>query len=177
MVISDRYSRQVFTLNARSTSLPVELVEWPNQAGLRKAFANAGIPRVLFLQPGAEPPSPLGVDEGWVRMDATDDEVDQCARTVLERLVTREPIESMGECVWSHRGRAIRLTRLRAPVFGELVAQRGTTVTHERLAEVGWPGEPVSLGALDTAIQRIRDELIGTGLQIRTVRCVGYALA
>jgi hypothetical protein len=167
----------VFTLTVRSTSLPVELVDWPTQAGLRKALANAGIPRVLLVQPRAEPPTPLGVDEGWVRMDATDDEVDQCARTVLGRLVTTEPIESIGECLWSHRGRAIQLTRLRAPVFGELVAQRGTTVTHERLAAVGWPGEPVNLAALDTAIQRIRDELVGTGLHIRTTRCVGYALA
>lgn len=176
-MISERYSRRVFTLTPRSTSLPVELVEWPTQNGLRKALANAGISRVLLVQPGEEPPTPLGVDEGWVRMDATDDEVDQCARTVLERLVTSEPIESMGECVWSHRGRTIRLTRLRAPVFGELVARRGTTVTHERLAAVGWPGEPLNLLALDTAIQRIRDELVGTGLHIRTIRCVGYALA
>ena len=167
----------MFTLTSRSTTLPVELVEWSTQTRLRKALANAGIPRVLLVQPGAEPPTPLGVDEGWVRMDATDDEVDQCARTVLERLATSEPVESTGACVWSHRGRMIRLTPLRAPVFGELVAQRGTTVTHERLAAVGWPGEPLNLVALDTAIQRIRDELVGTGLHIRTIRCVGYALA
>ncbi len=167
----------MFTLVARSTSLPVELVEWSTQAGLRKALANAGIPRVLLVPPGTEPPTPIGVDEGWVRTDATDDEIDQCARNVLERLVATEPIESMGECVWLHRGRAIRLTPLRAPVFGELVARRGTTVTHEQLTAVGWPGEPVNLVALDTAIQRIRDQLVGTGLHIRTIRCVGYALA
>jgi DNA-binding response OmpR family regulator len=110
-------------------------------------------------------------------MDATDEEVDQCARTVLERLVTSGPIESVGECVWSHLGRAFRLTRLQAPLFGELVAQRGATVTHERLTAVGWPGEPVNLVALDSAIQRIRDQLVGTGLYVRTIRCVGYALA
>ncbi len=176
-MMSNRYSRRMFTLVARSTSLPVELVEWSTQAGLRKALANAGIPRVLLVQPGIEPPSPLGVDEGWVRTDATDDEIDQCARDVLERLVTSAPIESLGACVWSHLGRPIRLTPLQASVFGELVARRGTTVTHERLTDVGWPGEPVNLVALDTAIQRIRDQLVGTGLHIRTIRCVGYALA
>jgi DNA-binding response OmpR family regulator len=132
---------------------------------------------VLLVQPGVEPPTPLGVDEGWVRIDATDDEIDQCARTVLERLETSEPIESLGECVWSHLGRPFRLTRLQASIFGELVARRGTIVTHERLTAVGWPGEPLNLVALDSAIQRIRDQLVGTGLHIRTVRCVGYALA
>jgi hypothetical protein len=167
----------VLTLAMRSTSLPVELVEWSTQAGLRKALANAGIPRVLLVEPGVDPPTPLGVDEGWVRKDATDDEVDECARTVLERLATTEPIESVGSCAWSHLGRSFRLTRLQATVFGELVAQRGTTVTHERLTAVGWPGEPVNLVALDSVIQRIRDRLVGTGLCVRTVRCVGYALA
>ncbi len=167
----------MLTLATRSTSLPVELVEWSTQAGLRKALANAGIPRVLLVEPGAELPTPLGVDEGWVRMDATDDEVDQCARTVLERLGRNAPIESIGECVWSHLGRAFRLTRLQAPIFGELVARRGETVTHERLTAIGWPGEPVNLVALDSAIQRMRDQLVGTGLFVRTIRCVGYALA
>lgn len=175
--MSNRYSRDVLTLAARSTSLPVELVEWSTQADLRKALANAGIPRVLLVQPGAQPPTPLGVDEGWVHMDATDDEVDECARTVLERLVTSAPIVSIDERVWCHRGREFRLTRLQALVFGELVAKRGTTVTHEELTAVGWPGEPVNLVALDSAIQRIREQLVGTGLSVRTVRCVGYALA
>jgi hypothetical protein len=155
----------------------VELVEWSTQAGLRKALANAGVPRVLLVEPGAEPPTPLGVDEGWVRMDATDDEVAECARTVLERLITSAPIESIGACVWSHLGRAFRLTRLQASVFGELMAHRGTTVTHEQLTAVGWPGAPVNLVALDSVIQRIRDQLVGTGLHVRTIRCVGYALA
>jgi hypothetical protein len=175
--MSDRYSDRVLTLALRSTSLPVELVEWPTQACLRKALANAGIPRVLLVQAGDEPPAPLGVDEGWVRMDATDDEIDQCARAVLERLATSDLINSMGDGVWSHLGCTFRLTPLQGHVFAELVAQRGTTVTHERLTAVGWPGKPVNLVALDSAIQRIREQLVGTGLHIRTVRCVGYALA
>jgi hypothetical protein len=175
--MSDRYSDRVLTLALRSTSLPVELVEWPTQAGLRKALANAGIPRVLLVQPADDPPTPLGVDEDWVTADAGDDEIDRCARALLERLSTRDAIESMGDGVWSHLGRSFRLTPIQGLVFAELVAQRGTTVTHERLTAVGWPGKPVNLVALDTAMQRIREQLVGTGLFVRTVRCVGYALA
>ncbi len=109
-------------------------------------------------------------------MNATDAEVEQCARDVLERLKASERIRFVAERVWSYSGRTFRLTRLQARLFAELVAHRGTTVTHDRLMAVGWPGEPVSHGSLDSALQRLREQLVGTGLHVRSTRCVGFAL-
>ena len=110
------------TLARRSTTLPVELVEWTDQSGLRRALANAGVPRVLLVDPGTEPPTLIGVDEGWVRVDATDDEIAECARAVLARLAARERIERVGDRAWSYLGRTFRLTRLQSRLFAELVA-------------------------------------------------------
>ena len=146
LAISVPYSRFGALACAPNHSLPVELVEWTEQPGLRRALANAGVPRVLLVHPEAEPPPTLGVDEGWVWMDATDAEVEQCARDVLDRLAASERVELVDERVWSYSGRTFRLTRLQARLFAELAAHRGTTVTHERLMAVGWPGEPVNHG-------------------------------
>ena len=161
---------------ARTTSLPVELVELTERSGLRKALANAGVPRILLVDPG-EPPPTLGVDEGWVSKDATDAEVEQCARDVLDRLAASARVEVVDERVWSYAGRPFRLTRLQARLFAELAAHRGTTVTHERLMSVGWPGEAVNHAAFDSAMQRLRDQLVGTGLHVRSSRGTGFALA
>ena len=70
---------------------------------------------MLAADPGTEPPTMVGVDEGWVRVDATDDEIAECARAVLARLAAHERIERVGDRVWSYLGRTFRLTRLQLP--------------------------------------------------------------
>ena len=42
---------------------------------------------------------------------------------------------------------------------------------------VGWQGEPVNQMSLDSAMQRLRDQLIGSGLFVRSRRGIGFALA
>lgn len=157
--------------------MPVELIEGADQAGLRRALANAGVPRILLIAPGSAPPAGLGVDEGWVPTDATDDEVEQCARNVLVRLAASNCVESVDERVWSYAGRSFRLTRLQARLFAELANHRSTIVTHERLMAVGWAGQPVNQMSLDSAMQRLRDQLVGTGLYVRSRRAIGFVLA
>lgn len=166
----------MLTLARRTTRLPVELVEWTEQPGLRRALANAGVPRVLLVDPGTAPPSALGVDEGWVRSDATDAEIDACARAVLARLVANDRIELVGDRVWSYLGRTVRLTQLQSRLFAELAASRGVTVSHQRLMVVGWQGKSVNHMSLDSAMQRLRDQLIGTGLCVRSRRGIGFVL-
>ena len=133
---------------------------------------------MLLVQADSLPPTTLGVDEGWVPADATDAEVEQCAREVLERLAASGKVEVhlVAERTWSCSSRTFRLSLLQARLFGELEAHRGTTVTHQRLMEVGWRGEPVPQWSLRSAIQRLREQLIGTGLHVRSARCVGFAL-
>ena len=160
----------------RSTSLPVELVEWPNQIGLREALAKAGVARVLLVEAGCEPPETLGVDEGWVWSNATDDEIDDCGRAVLDRLAATGRIERVDARTWSCSGLTFRLTPLRARLFAELAANRGSTVANEYLLTVGWPGRAVNPGSLESAVRRLRSQLIGTGLCVRSKRGVGFVL-
>ena len=169
--------RRVLTRARRTTSFPIELVEWTQPSWLRRALANAGVPRILLVAPGDSPPSNLGVDEAWLPMEATDAEVEQCARKLLERLAADNRVELIGERVWTYAGRTFRLTPLQARLFAELSAHRGIIVTHERLMAVGWKGEPVNHMSLDSAMRRLRDHLVGTGLCVRSRRTVGFVLA
>ena len=166
----------MLTLSQRSTPLPVELVEWPEQAGLRKALAHAGVPRVLLVDIASPLPPGLGVDEDWVWSNATDEHIAERARAVLRKLRRPALIERRTDGTWSHAGHVFRLPRLQARLLAELAEHRGTAVPRERLVEVAWPGRRASRRPLEVAIGRLRDGLVGTGLYVRPTRGVGYQL-
>ena len=151
-------------------------MEWPTQADLRKALAHSGVPRVLLVTVGTPPPV-LGVDEGWMWSDATDNDIDECADAVLARMRSAETVERGSDGTWSHAGCVFRLPLQQARLMEELAAHRGTPVPRRRLIEVAWPGQIVRRCAIDVAIGRLRDRLVGTGLCIRSARGIGYELA
>lgn len=166
----------VLDLASRTTSLPVELVEWPRQRGLRVALAKAGVARVLLVERGCEPPLSLAIDEAWVWSDATEDEIDACGRKVLDRLAVTTPIERLDEQTWSCQGLSFHLTPTGSRLFAELVARRGEAVANDRLIEVGWRGGRVTPWSVESAVRRLRTQLIGTGLCVRSKRGVGFVL-
>jgi Transcriptional regulatory protein, C terminal len=163
-------------LTDRATEWPLELVGWPHQAALRKALANAGVPRVLLVDSDATPPDSVGIDEGWVWASASDRQIDECARRVLEQLRDHLAIVRIDTQTWSVSDRRLRLTPLRARLFAELVEHRGDTVPYDRLIEIGWPGPSITRGALQIAVKRLREQLVGTGLCIRSTRGIGFLL-
>jgi len=166
----------VLDLANRTTSLPVELVEWPDQRGLRVALAKAGVARVLLVERGCEPPLTLAIDESWVWSDATEDEIDDCGRDMLDRLSASTPIERLDEQTWACLGLRFHLTPIGSRLFAELVASRGMAVANERLVEVGWRGGRVTPWSVESAVRRLRTQLIGTGLCVRSKRGVGFVL-
>jgi DNA-binding response OmpR family regulator len=172
----DQAVRPIPTLAHRSTLLPVELIEWDGPPGLRRALANAGVPRILLVERGTTPPISVGVDEAWLWSDVTDSELEHCAHAVLDRLRTGEQVERVDSRTWSYAGRAFRLSRLQARLFAELASSRGTTVARDRLLAAGWERSVPNQATLSSAIQRLRTQLVGTGLQVRSTRQIGFVL-
>ena len=168
---------RVIALAVKTLSCAVEVVEWPSQQALRRVLANAGVPRLLIVDRDTSAPDWIGIDETWVWSDASDEQLDQASRDLLARLGQDSTIERVGTYSWTSAGRVFCLTPLLARLFAELVAERGVTVTHERLMAAGWGQAAVAEHTLTDAVQRLRNQLVGTGLLIRTRRAVGFVLA
>jgi hypothetical protein len=70
-----------------TTDVAIACVPWPSEADRRADLARAGVPRLLFVEPGAAPPDLWDLDEDWVRVPATAEEVTLRASTLQSRLV------------------------------------------------------------------------------------------
>jgi hypothetical protein len=71
---------------AASPDVAIACVPWPSEADRRAALARAGVPRLLFVEPGAAPPDLWDLDEDWVRIPASAEEVTLRANTLESRL-------------------------------------------------------------------------------------------
>ena len=71
----------------------IACVPWPSEAHRRTELAQAGVPRLLFIEPGHAPPELWDLDEDWVRVPSSADEVTLRAATLRNRLAKRSPVE------------------------------------------------------------------------------------
>jgi DNA-binding response OmpR family regulator len=157
----------------------VELVRWPEQRTLRDRFARDGIPRLLLVAPGAEPPRSLAFDEGWLRRPVVESDLRararQLARTVA--MIERAP-PWIDERDQLHRGpNVVRLTPAEAAVARALLSAPGTVVERDALRQRLWPtADAPSLKAVDAVVYRLRRRVGAMHLHIRTVRSRGFVL-
>ena len=62
----------------------IALVRWPEERSSVEALRSIGRPRLLLVSPGEVPPSGLDPDEDWIRLPATDEDL-QARATALAR--------------------------------------------------------------------------------------------
>ena len=160
------------------SSLPVEVVEWPLEAGRREAFARAGVPRLLLVAPGAPPPEMIGVDEDWIRLPATDDDV--LARAIhVMRLGEhrRTDLPYVDDHRVLHRaGVSVPLTTRDARMLELLLRHVGSVVSYEELSRVVWSNDAPTREAVEAATYRLRRRISGLSMSIKAVRGRGVAL-
>jgi two-component system response regulator TctD len=76
-----------------------------------------------------------------------------------------------------HRGRTMELTPREAALLRALLARRGQALSKERLCELVFPGESeVQASAVEVVAYRLRKKLAPTGIQLVTLRGLGYLL-
>ena len=65
--------------------MDVALVQWPSERRKRKTLAQRGKPRLLLVDTAANAPIHVDVFEDWIRLPATEEDVDARVRSLKRR--------------------------------------------------------------------------------------------
>lgn len=157
----------------------VALVRWPPDEEKRHELAKQHQPRLLLVDPEADPPVCTDQLEDWIRLPALDADVRARVRTLERRLRELKPLipEIVDDSAVRFRASRIDLPSLQLGLVRPLIENYGSVVSRETLMAEAWPSEPPKRNTLDVHIVRLRKRLAPHGLQIRTVRSRGYVLA
>ena len=157
----------------------VSVLRWPSEEPLRQQLAWFGMPRVLLVEHGVDPPPAIDSLEDWMRAPA--DAADLAARCATLRRRAEEPAE--GDPVLDDDGllwvgRAwVAVTPVQAPVLRLLVQHLDQVVPFEDLTEAyasaGGSRHPASLRTLVT---RLGTRVRAVGVELVTVRGQGVLL-
>ncbi|MBX3608078.1 MAG: response regulator transcription factor [Piscinibacter sp.] len=128
--------------------------------------------RILGLNSGADDylPKPFDLDELEARI-----------RALARRADAGEPasefagLRAEAGAVY-HRGAALELAPREAALLRALLQRPGRAVAKEQLCETVFPGEAVQAEAIEVVAYRLRKKLVATGVQLVTLRGLGYLL-
>ena len=153
------------------------VLRWPSQATEARRLGRLGVPRLLLIEDGVEPPD-VGDDlEAWLRMPADDGELGRRLRWMAGKTrMPRDPVtmDDYGRVLVGTRWVALSATQARMAAV--LVASFGEVVTVKCLIEAGWLDHPVTTNNLRGQISRLRKRLLTVGLVLQTVRGRGVVL-
>ena len=155
--------------------MEVVKLEWPADESERERLAGERVPRLLLVAPDAPPPIATDALEDWVRLPATEADIQARVLGLAGRVDPRPALDDDG--VLRCNGAWVSLPPVEARLIGALVDRFGAVVSRDVLSRVGWPtdGAP-GRNALDVHVLRIRRRIDPLGLAIRTVRSRGYLL-
>ncbi len=157
----------------------VELVRWPSETALRDRFARDGIPRLLLVEPGEDPPPAIDLDEDWIRLPADGGDVEaRAVRLARSSAVLDDARPWIDDQRLLHRGpAAVQLTAAEAIVARTLLASPGRIVDRAELERRIWPRSgPPSIKAVDAVVYRLRRRVGAVHLHVRTVRSRGFVV-
>jgi DNA-binding response OmpR family regulator len=163
----------------RLARLGVELIEWPRQSTLRSALARAGVPRLLLVEIGAQPPNPLGLGEDWVQLPVDDDALVGKAQLLVGRMAEYASVAATigTDRVLRRAGASVALSPSEAKIVGRLLDQSGRVVGREELEGLLWPdGVVPGQRSLDYVVQRLRQRIADLNICINTSRGRGFVI-
>jgi two-component system OmpR family response regulator len=153
----------------------VVLVRWPGEDGRRQRLENDRIPRLLLVDPDAEPPLVHDDLEDWIRMPADQRDVRARVDALMRRGAMALPAVD-GDGVVRFNGVWVAVPPLEARILGPMVERFETVVTRDAVTRAAWPDGAPGRNALDVHILRLRRRLETVGLAIRTIRSRGFLL-
>lgn len=155
----------------------VAQVSWPRDADRRNELAEAGVPRLLVVEDGAPPPITADPLEDWVWSSSDAAELRARLRSLADAWSRTDRTPRMDADGLLHfREGWVSVPPVEARLVREFLADYGSVVSRQRLADAGWPGAAPGRNALDVHVLRLRRRLGDLGLAIRTVRSRGYVL-
>jgi hypothetical protein len=166
------------TGSLRSAPVDVVLLRWPLEQDRRELLAAQGRPRVLLVEGGGPAPAVADCLEDWIRLPASDADIDARARAVAERALTHLPVrpELDPDGVLRCGAEWVSLPPVEARLMTALLDRFGAVVSRDQLARAGWPKGAPGRNALDVHMLRLRRRIAPLSLVIKTVRSRGYLL-
>ena len=155
----------------------VESVRWPEDADRLAELREEGRPRLLVVDPDAEPPVAGDCLEDWVAAGASDREIDTRRRALLLRAHLHSVSPHIdGDGLLHHRDAWVSLSPVEQSLATALLERFGAVVPRTALVERAWPRGAPTRNALDVHVLRLRRRIAALGLEIRTVRSRGYLM-
>ena len=176
---SDEIEPAPSVLMERLAHLGVELIAWPRQKALRSALARAGVPRLLVVDTGEQPPNPLGLGEDWARVPVDETELVATADHLLVRIAEYASVApTFGEDrVLRRAGASVALSPSEAKIIALLLDHAGHVVTRSELEQLLWPDATVpGQRSLDYVVQRLRRRIADLNICINTSRGRGFVI-
>ncbi len=166
------------TIGSYVARMNVELVRWPSDPQRLAGLRDRGVPRLLLVSEGAEPPDP----DRLSRRLGRGRRVGVGARRPPARARRPGPVRTARVprstttacCATTTRGCRCRRSSSRSP--GRCSTGSVRWSPRDVLASRAWPDGAPTRNALDVHVLRLRRRLAPLGLEIRTVRSRGYLL-
>jgi DNA-binding response OmpR family regulator len=155
----------------------VEVLRWPSDVQRLAELRDLGVPRLLVVSNGDEPPIAADCLEDWVASSAPEREVD-ARRRGLQHRADQHAVRPLldGDGLLHHRNEWVSLSPVEQSLASALVDRYGAVVTRDTLADRAWPTGVPTRNALDVHVLRLRRRIAPLGLEIRTVRSRGYLM-
>ncbi|CAN5792518.1 hypothetical protein BH23ACT2_BH23ACT2_06740 [soil metagenome] len=161
------------------SAMEVELVRWPTEEPQLAQMRRDGQPRLVLVPTGIAPPLSVDVLEDWIRLPASDDDIDLRRRVLADRArvsVGTELPDLDENGLLRLGGRWVSLPPVEHRLVQVLLDRYQAVVSRDALARAGWPDGIPGRNVLDVHIVRLRRRVAPLGLAIRTVRSRGYLL-
>ncbi|MEO7296610.1 MAG: helix-turn-helix domain-containing protein [Candidatus Limnocylindria bacterium] len=155
----------------------IVVLRWPTQAVEARALGVLGVPRLLLIEDGAEPPALSDGLVAWLPMPADDGEFERQLRLIVDGArMSRDAvrIDDHGRMLVGPRWVALSATQARLAVA--LVDSFGDVVSERCLIEAGRLDQTMSSNSLRVHVSRLRKRLLTVGLELQTVRGQGLVL-
>jgi len=154
----------------------VTVVDWPRERHVVEHLASLGLPRLLLVAEGAEPPYVDDLLEDWLRLPAEERDLRARLAALRRRAGLAEIPVFDGAGRLSYRGAWAPLSPIEYTVATVLVERFGRLVSDDDLAARAWTGSPPGGAALRVHLTRLRRRIGPIGLEIRTVRSRGHVM-
>ena len=155
--------------------MDVALIRWPSDEALRIELDQLKHPRLLLVEPHADPPHVSDILEDWVRLPVSREDRNARIR-VLESRVSSGLPDVGDDGTLRHRGESTHLSEIQGHLMRALIERFGAVVSPEALLASMWPEGRATAGNLRVVVTRLRPVLVPLDLQIRAVRSRGYLL-
>jgi DNA-binding response OmpR family regulator len=155
----------------------VVVLRWPDERDQLPRLADGRVPRLLLVEPGADPPLADDVLEDWIRLPSEDRDIRARLLTLRRRagdVLSGPTVDS--HCRLIYRDKWASLSPIEVRLATALVEDFRLIVTEKALLGRGWPDGPPSSNALRVHLHRLRQRIRPLGLELKAIRSQGWVL-